>query len=154
MDDRCVEACTRAIEYEFECPCVRRLSVWECAISTGKQGPEVFLSAVRVWDVAGARGDTRMSPVSFAEVPERISLAGASETPAAAALVNGPHVGLGCTSLDCCRSMRMKTGSGNQPTVSAAAHLGGSQALYLFLEGLLEFCLRSAKLPAQEPKFI
>lgn len=130
------------------------MSVWECVNTTGKQGPEVFLSGVQVWDVAGACGDTRMSLASFAEVPERISLAAAPETPAAAALVNGPHVGLGCTSLDCCRSMRTKTGSGNQLTISAAAQLGGSQALYLFLEGLLEFFLRCAKLPAQVPKFI
>lgn len=38
-------------------------------------------------------------------------------------------------------------GSGHQPTLLAVAHLGGSQALYLFLEGLLEFFLKCAKLP-------
>lgn len=41
-----------------------------------------------------------------------------------------------------------KTASGNWLTLLAIVHVGGSQALYLFLEGLLEFSLRCAELPA------
>ena len=41
-----------------------------------------------------------------------------------------------------------KMASGNWLTLLAIVHVGGSQALYLFLEGLLEFSLKCAELPA------
>lgn len=47
-----------------------------------------------------------------------------------------------------------EVGSGSfRQTHLAVVHLGGSQAVYGFLDGLLEFSLRCAKLPAQEKTF-